>query len=134
MGTITRRKNGHYQVKIRRGGSSFSRAFQSLDDARRWERAREVDLDRGVDFRAGCRALKVDQVNSQRAQLGSIFLWKCCCAPAHAATVTPFRVSTSNNLGISGGPVGISLLMAVNIWVAREPCPVISSIWPPPVP
>lgn len=50
VGTITRRKNGHYQVKIRRDGSSLSKTFQCLEDARRWERAREVDIDRGVDF------------------------------------------------------------------------------------
>lgn len=52
MGTITRRKNGHYQVKIRRDGSSLSKTFVCLDDARRWERAREVELDHGVDFSA----------------------------------------------------------------------------------
>lgn len=52
MGTITRRDNGKYQVKIRRDGSSLSKTFKSFEDARRWERAREVELDHGVDFSA----------------------------------------------------------------------------------
>ena len=55
-------------------------------------------------------------------------------APPQVATVTPFCLSTSNTLGMSGGPGGISLLMAVNICVARPPWPVSSSISPPPAP
>ena len=57
-----------------------------------------------------------------------------CVPDCHAATVTPLRWSTSSSFGTSGGPGGISLSTAVNIWAASAPAPVISSICPPPRP
>jgi hypothetical protein len=45
----------------------------------------------------------------------------CLTVWPQAATVTPFCLSTSNTLGMLGGPGGISLLMTVNILVAKPP-------------
>lgn len=49
MGTITQRESGAWQVKIRRKGMpSKSQTFGSHEDAVKWDRQQEAELDRGV--------------------------------------------------------------------------------------
>lgn len=84
----------------------------------------------------GCPVLFVQRCKVKNRPRMSCFLMAVCvlCVVFQGATVTPFCASTCSTLGMSGGPGGISRCTAVNIWVARPPWPVNSSISPPPTP
>src|SRR5690606_19561664 len=47
MATITKRGDHQYQVKVRRGKFQKTKTFAKLEEARRWARATEADLERG---------------------------------------------------------------------------------------
>jgi integrase len=49
VGTIEKRANGSFRVKIRRAGMrEESRSFDTQREAKQWERKREAELDKGV--------------------------------------------------------------------------------------